>query len=269
MTKPDFDCRNRTVVVSGAGRGLGAAFCEVFAALGANLGLIDLDEESLETTCARLRASGARCHAVRVSVADSDAVLAAVREIESELGPVHTLVNNAGITHIQNFHAEQVARARTVVDVNLMGAINLTGACFDSIRSQAGAIVAISSVAGYAPLVGRTAYAASKHGLHGFFETLRLELRNEPVKVLLACPSFIATDIRRDQQTEESNEDGRSRTVGKDMSPYYVASAIVRALQAGKTEIQVGRIAVLSRLVRRLAPRLYERLMLRRIKDEP
>ena len=130
----------------------------------------------------------------------------------------------------------------------------------------------LSSVAGFAPLFGRCAYSASKHALHGFFETLRCEVRDRGVNVLMVCPSFI--DSQRDQSGSESPYAGAARpgsaraTVGDVMSPEEAAREILGAIVKRREQLFVGRVAKQSYWLRRLSPGLFDSIMTRRARDE-
>ncbi len=259
--------QDKAVLITGAGGGLGAALCERFAKAGAKVAGIDLDPKGLAATEQRIEAGGSGTFAwAECDVTDDAAVRVAIAGLEEQTGPIAVLVNNAGITHLGNFGAESAAAVSKVMDVNLGGAVSCTAAALDSILAERGQIVAISSVAGFAPLVGRTAYCASKHAMNGFFNTLRTELYGTGADVLLVCPSFIATNIRKDFLEGEAAT--RKRTVGPDATPEAVAEEIFQAAAAGKREITTGTVGMASKLLWRFVPKLYERLMLRNISPE-
>ncbi len=253
----------RGVVVTGAAGGLGTAFAERYAAAGARLALIDLDGALVEALAARLRAQGATATAFGCDIADEAACTAAIASAQSALGGIDVLVNNAGISARVLLRDAAPQVARRVMAVNYFGALHATQAALPSLVERRGQIVVVSSVAGFAPLVGRTAYAASKHALHGFFDSLRAELRGAGVTVTIACPSFIATGI-------ESAAPGAARraTGGDEAAPDAIAAQIVAAAQQGARLCLPGRTARLAWWVSRLAPATYERLMLGRIGGE-
>ncbi len=251
---------DRHILITGGAAGLGAALGQVLGAQGARIGILDLQQAKIDEHVGALQHLGVQAAGEVADVRDAAAVQAAVARLEQALGPVHILINNAGITLIERFHSQQAAAATKLVDVNLNGAINCTAACLDSIVAHRGAIVALSSVLGFAPLLGRTAYCASKHGLHGFFDTLRLELRDTGVQVMLVCPSFIRTGIRQ----AYSAGDSQAAPIGEQASPESVATQIATGLRGGKRQLHIGRVSVLARWIMRLSPRLYEALMLRR-----
>ena len=118
-----------------------------------------------------------------------------------------------------------------------------------------------SSVAGFAPLVGRTGYAASKHALHGFFDTLRAELVGSGVTVTLACPAFTATAIRRNALDASGGRTGRGAPGSPQLTPETVATHVVDAVRRRRRQVVIGPIARASWWVSRFAPTLYERLM--------
>lgn len=261
------DFSGKTVVVTGAGGGLGRALCRRFGRAGARIGALDLVADTLDATAGELRRAGVEVATAVCDLTREDAVFAAFAELESRLGPTDVLVNNAGITHLKSFGRGETAAVRRVLEVNFLGAVHATAAAFDALVERRGLVIVITSVAGYAPLVGRTAYCASKHALHGFFDTLRSELRGSGAGVLLVCPSFIATPLR-DGYRDEAAIDGRRQTVGADASPDAVAERIFAAAERGRRQISTGLVGRAAYWLHRLSPRLYEWVMLRKIRPE-
>jgi short-subunit dehydrogenase len=155
------------------------------------------------------------------------------------------------------------------MDVNFFGAANLTRAALAPIVARQGFIVAISSVAGFAPLVGRTGYAASKHALHGFFDSLRSEVEGAGVGVTLVCPSFIRTGIGS-AATDGSGAPVSSPriTTGGESSPGEIAEEIFEAVAAGRTLLLPDATARKAWWLSRLLPQVYARMMKRRMGGE-
>ena len=130
-------------------------------------------------------------------------------------------------------------------------------------------IIVIESLAGVAPLLGRTGYCASKHALHGLFTTLRSEISAAGVHIMLVCPGFVETNL----QTRALGGDGQVTThpqsvVGKPMSAARVAADIYAGALARKPMLVLTPIGKLSYWINKLAPRLYERLMARQVREE-
>ena len=184
---------DRVVVITGGAGGIGAALGHAFSRGGARVALLDRDRAGLDRVVAELPMG--RAMGVPLDVCDEAACAAAMDEVCLAWGGIDVLVNNAGISHRSLFSDTDTSVLRRVMDVNFFGAVHCTAAALASIRARRGLIVAMSSVAGFAPLVGRTGYCASKHALHGFFDSLRTELRGDGVAVMMVCPSFIATQI--------------------------------------------------------------------------
>ncbi|HXW10199.1 MAG TPA: SDR family NAD(P)-dependent oxidoreductase, partial [Steroidobacteraceae bacterium] len=179
------------------------------------------------------------------------------------------VVNNAGITHRSAFEATQTTVLRRVMDVNLFGAIHLTRAALPHLKRTRGLVIALSSVAGYTPLIARTGYAASKHAMHGFFESLRAELTPSGVGVMLVCPSFIATGIDRNALGPTGGPATHPQVVvGGRLQPDDVADRIVRGAERNRRRLLIGRTAHAAWWVSRVAPGLYARIMARKLREE-
>lgn len=253
------------MVVTGAGSGIGAATARAFAAEGTSVALLDRDARSARSIAAELEAGGAAALALACDVtrpADCEAAVAAVLDA---WGGIDVLVNNAGVTQLGRVIDSELDVMRRVVEVNFFGAVHCTLAALPSLLARRGRIVVLSSVAGFAPLATRAAYSASKHALHGFFESLRAEHRGD-LGVTLVCPSFVRTQIGA-HALGSRGETAVSRTgVRGEIEPERVARAIVRAVRRRRDRVLVPAQARLAWWVSRAAPGLYERLMLRRLR---
>ncbi len=250
----------KVVVVTGAASGIGAALARQLAELGARVALLDRDLEGAETL-ARSCPPG-RALAVACDVCDAAACTAAIDRVVDQWGGIDVLINNAGISHHSPFERTEVSVIRRVMDVNFYGAVHCTDAALPSILSRRGMIVCVSSVAGFAPLVGRTGYAASKHALHGFFDSLRAELAGRGVGVLIVCPSFTRTSIDASAISGTGARLGTGRqAVGRLADPDTVAAAILRATARRKKRLVLSPVAIASLWLSRLTPDLYARVM--------
>lgn len=260
------DFGGRTVVVTGAAGGLGRALCLRFAAAGARIVALDRDAAALEAL--DLPASVA---ALRLScdVSREDDCQQAMTEARRAFGGIDLLINNAGITHRSAFAHTETAVLRRVMEVNYFGALYCTHAALDDLVTRRGMLIAISSVAGFAPLIARCGYAASKHALHGFFESLRSEIEPRGVKVLLVCPSFIETGIEKNALAGDGLPARHAQhIVGARSAPAAIAAKIFRAASRERRLLLPDRVSRLAWVVSRLAPRLYARSMARRLRGE-
>jgi len=259
----------RTVLVTGAGGGLGRALALEFAAQGARVVALDRDVAGFGALRAAIEARGGACLALPCDVTDADACARAVAAAVEHFGSLDVLVNNAGRSHRSAFASTSLEVIRGIMEVNFFGAVNCTKAALPQLLASRGQLIAISSVAGYTPLVARTGYAASKHAVHGFFDSLRSELAPQGVEVMIVCPSFIATHIDVNALGGDGGPVRHAQvTVGRPLAPGEVAAAIVAGAARGRRLLLVGRTARQAWWLDRLAPRLYERIMYRRLRRE-
>ena len=263
------DYRGRTVLVTGAAGGLGSALARAFGAAGARVVALDLDGARAAGLAGSLQAQGIEALGLACDVSDAAACRAAVAQAIDRFGGIDVLVNNAGISARCLLRDAAPGIVERVMAVNFFGAVHGTQAALASLCARHGQIITISSIAGFSPLVGRTAYAASKHALHGFFDSLRSELHAEGVDVMLVCPAFIATGIDR----AALGGDGRQaaaprRTTGAEATPDEVATGILAAARRCRRLCLPATTSRLAWWLSRIAPTLYERLMLRRVGAE-
>ncbi|MCC6522202.1 MAG: SDR family oxidoreductase [Polyangiaceae bacterium] len=267
MTARSF--QGLTVVVTGGAGGIGRALGARFLRAGARVALLDLDGAAVAGVAAELSRAGAEIIGVACDVtvpADCTRALDAVR---ARLGPVDVLVANAGIAHRSAFCDTELAVFRRVMEVNFFGALHATQAALADLRARRGLCIVISSIAGVAPLYGRSGYAASTHALHGLFDTARTELAADGVGVLIVCPSFTRSGFEASALGARGERTGRPRSsVGAVASPESVADAVVAAAARGRRLLVLSPVGKTSYLLSRLAPRLYERLMLRSLRSE-
>jgi len=256
------DLSGKTILVTGAASGIGRALVLLCARRGARVAALDVDRVGLQALPGDLAGTSGEILPVHCNVVDAGECMAALREVTAKWGDVDVLVNCAGITHRSLFAETSVDVIRRVVEVNFFGSVNCTSAALESVMRRRGVIVAISSVAGFAPLIGRTGYAASKHALHGFFDTLRAELEPSGVRVLLVCPTYTDTPLDgRALAGDGTVLDRKKPIVGKLLTADEVAGAIVRAIGSRRRLLLLSSTAKAAYWVSRLFPRLFARLM--------
>lgn len=261
--------RDKMVVITGAAGGLGRAFSRRFGRAGARLGLLDLESDSIASAVRELKADGIDCHGLTCDVTQESDCKEAIATLIERFGGVDVLINNAGITQRSAFAKTSTEVFRRVMNINLFGALHCTQAVLPSLVNRHGLVIVISSIAGFAPLYGRTGYAASKHALHGLFDSLRTELRNEGVGVMIVCPGFVDTNFAFTALDGDGQLTNHPRsTLGRLSSPESVAEAVFRAAEREKRLLVLSGFGRLTRLVTRMSPALYEWIMVRSLRSE-
>ena len=253
----------KTAVITGGAGGLGRALGAALQARGWHVAALDLPGPALDA----LPAEGGNVSTHACDLTDADAIREAAAAIRAARPSIDLVVYNAGVTLIAPFADTAMAAHRRLFEINYFAATAVAAEFLQDVRAARGTHLAISSVAGFAPLHHRTAYAASKHALEGFFNSLRSEEAPYGVAVQIAAPSFIATNLGDPGTDKEGISRPGAAADGVDyMTPADAAAVIMRGLDKGKPMIPVGRVARLAWLIQRLSPRLMAALMSRQMR---
>jgi short-subunit dehydrogenase len=265
------ELRQNVVILTGASSGIGRALARQLAERGAWLALAARSADELEDAVRECReagrAAGARAIAVPTDVADEARCRALVERTVAEYGRVDTLVNNAGISMWARFDAlRDLDGIERIMRVNYMGAVYCTFHALPHLKRSRGRLVAVSSLAGKAGVPTRTGYAASKHAMAGFFDSLRIELADEGVSVTMLYPGFVATGVRRHAVGPDGRPLGES-PVQEDavMTADACAARIVRATERREREVVMTARGRVGQWVRLVAPGLTDRIAARAI----
>ncbi len=252
----------RTVWITGASSGIGEALALAFAAEGARLVLSSRRREELE----RVRAACARPDehlVVPLDVTRIDAFPAVVADVLARSGAIDVLVNNAG-TSQRGLALETSAEVeRALMEVNYFAPVALAKAVLPSMRARrSGTVVVVSRVMGYLGTPGRSTYAAAKHALHGYFDSLRAELWRDGVRILLACPGYVRTAVAQNALGPRGEKNARADSASRrGIAPERCAAAILDGVAAGREEIHVGGREVYGIYLKRLLPGLLSRIV--------
>jgi 3-oxoacyl-[acyl-carrier protein] reductase len=185
-------------LVTGATAGIGRATAFALGRAGYRVGVCARTAGPVDALVAELRAEGIAAAGRAADVGRAEAVEALVKAVATELGPVDTLINNAGIAIIRPLTELSVEEWDATMATNLRSLFLVTRAVLPGmLERRSGTIVNVASLAGRNPLVGGTAYAASKHAVLGFSKSLMLEVRKDGVRVLAICPGSVNTALIR------------------------------------------------------------------------
>jgi NAD(P)-dependent dehydrogenase (short-subunit alcohol dehydrogenase family) len=223
----------QVAVVTGAGRGIGAAIARKVAALGATVVLCGRTLKTLETTASSIAATGGHSRAVECDVTDLDSVQALATTVERDFRTIDILVNNAGIGSFSAPLHEMTPQAwEKVLNTNLRGVFYLVRSFAPMmIRAGTGHIVNISSLAGKNALPNGAAYAASKWGLNGLSYSIAEELRGHGIRVSVICPGSVDTEL-----SPHTGKDPNTMLKPDDVA-HVVAMLVTQAPQSFASEI--------------------------------
>ncbi|TKB45738.1 SDR family NAD(P)-dependent oxidoreductase [Thalassotalea mangrovi] len=255
--------QNKVVVVTGGSGGIGQELCKQLLAQEALVACLDLNTDSAVQHDNALN--------LALDITDYEQLVDAVAQIKSRFGRIDVLINNAGITHMSRFTDSGKDLADRILAVNYTAAVDITRLCLDEIIRNQGHIIAMSSVAGFAPLYGRSIYAGSKHAMQGFFYSLASELKEQGVGVSVICPSFVRS---RPELTAQVNAGVSSpgalkkNTNGEQISPQLAAKRILAAGIKGQRTVYLGKVANIARWLFALLPSVYLNVMSKGAKQE-
>lgn len=188
--------KNKTALVTGAGKGIGRAVALALAAEGVNVGLIARTEKDLQAVAEEIKAIGVNVAYATADISNRAQVEAAVAAVTTALGNIEILVNNAGTGTFGKFLELEPDAWEQQIKVNLFGTYYTIRAVLPQmLEKQAGDIINISSTAGKNGAAGTSAYSASKFGVFGLGESLMQEVRKHNIRVTTLAPSTIVTDL--------------------------------------------------------------------------
>ncbi len=261
--------RDKVILITGGGGGIGSAVARRFGRAGAKIALVDLHDDAVQARLAELEGDGIEAMGLACDITDPEACARAASDVVARFGGIDVLVNCAGLTQVGPFADNDLSVYRRVMDVNFFGSVYCTKAALPALRERKGIVITLSSIAGFAPLLGRTGYCASKHAVHGFFNTLRCELSDDGVGVMIVCPSFVQTAFADSGLGSDGKPLSFNRsTTGKMMTPDDVADRIYEGACRRTPLLVLSSTGKLAYWVSRLFPNYYERNMTRRFKIE-
>lgn len=238
----------RTVVVTGAARGIGFATTKALLARGARVVIGDRDRAALDAAVAELSGAGAVSgHPLDVSDRASFAAFLAAARADGA-GRIDVLINNAGVMPVGSFTEQSEQTIRSSIEVNLFGVLNGCQLVLpEMVARRSGHIINIASMAGVMALPGQVVYSAAKYGVVGLTVALADEFASRGVEVTVVMPPFTDTDLIAGT---------KSSGVSKPVQPEVVAAAIVGALDKPRTHVAVPQpTRFVGPLVSMLGPR--------------
>ena len=255
---------NQVIWITGASSGIGEATAYAFARAGARLVLSSRREAELE----RVRLGCARPEEHRIvplDLARSDTFPDIVEQVLGSCGKIDVLINNGGISQRALGLRASESVERTLMEIDYFGPVALSKAVLPSMCARrSGHVVVVSSVMGYVGTPGRSTYAAAKHALHGYFDSLRAELWREGIHVTLVCPGYVQTAVSDNALGPDGTKHGQTdRSTSRGLPASRCANAIVCAVERRREEVYVGGAEVAGIYLKRFAPWLFSRIVRR------
>ncbi len=255
---------NKTIVITGASSGIGEALCLELAKQNNTLILCARNMDKLQSVASQCTAFGSKAICITLDLNDDNAIFVAANEILKLELSIDILINNGGISQRSLASETPLQLDKQIMQTNYFGTIYFTKLLLPQIIKQKGGIVVISSIAGKFGFYLRSAYAASKFALHGFFESLRLELLKQQVQVTIVCPGKIKTAISYNAITKDGVAHNKLDPSHENaMDANVCAIKIIKAVQSNKHEVLIGGKELWSVRVHKWLPRLFFHLIKR------
>ena len=258
---------NKTIWITGASSGIGEAIAMELSKVNCKLILSSRNKETLESIKGKCH-STASVEIVVLDLEQTESIKQIVENTINQFGPIDYLFNNGGVSQRSYANETDIEVDRRIMEINFFGNIALTKAVLPGmIQQKSGHIIITSSVAGKYGYFQRTAYAASKHALHGFYESLRLEQKENNIKFTIVCPGPVNTSMAKNALTQDGTPTGKSdRLLNAGWSAAKAARKILSVTEKEKEEVYFGGKEIIPIYIKRFFPSLFTSIM---YKDKP
>lgn len=258
---------SKVVWITGASSGIGEAIAYALNKKGARLILSARREEELERVKANCSGNPDDIVVLPLDLTKKSMLAGKAKTAESFFGSVDILFNNGGISQRALAMDAEIDSVRNLMEINFFGTIALTKEIVPGMIERGhGHVVVTSSVMGKIGTKYRSAYAASKHALHGWFDCLRQEVLEHGVSITLVCPGFVKTDVTKNALRADGTKYNEMGDAHKNaMDPNVFAEKLLPKVSAGKEEIYIGGKEIWAVYLKRFFPALLNKI-LRRIK---
>ena len=253
---------NQVIWITGASSGIGEALALEFAKEKAKIVLSARRAEVLEKVAQKCKNLGGECLVLPMDVTDFDSLDKNVKVVLQEFGKIDVVINNAGISQRGLTVETSMEVDRRIMEINFFGNIALTKAVLPIMLEQGnGQIVPISSLVGLFGFPQRSSYSASKHALHGFYETMQVEHYNDNLKINIICPGRIKTDISVNSLTKDGTKHGKMDPgQEKGITAEKCAQIIIRAMKRNKRITIIGGEGKMMVFLKKFIPPLFYKI---------
>jgi short-subunit dehydrogenase len=258
--------KDKVVWITGASSGIGEGLAYAFSKLGAKLILSARRENELERVKQNCQ-NPAEVYILPLDLNDVASLKSKAEMAINKWGRLDVLVNNGGISQRGIAGDTKIEVVKKMMEINFFSYIELATCVLPQMKKQkSGHIVNISSILGKVGLPLRSAYAASKHALHGYFDSLREEVLKDNIHVMLVCPGYVKTNVTLNAITETGEPLGKMlEGQANGIEPDVCARKIIKGIKNRRAELVIGGYETLTIYFKRYWPGLYRQIM-RRIK---
>ena len=259
----------KVVWITGASSGIGEALAKAFAKEKAKLVLSARRADELERVKKECGLNDADCLVLPLDLSDTREIDKKTQAVIAKFSRIDVLVNNGGISQRSLARETPLEIDRKIMEVNFFGQVALTKSVLPfMLKQKQGQIVVISSIAGKFGFWFRTAYSASKHALHGFFEAFRLENEEAGIKVLLAVPGKIQSAISLHALKEDGSKNNvMEKSQAEGMPAAECAAIILDAIRKGKEEVLIGGREIKAVWLKRHFPKWFGRVIRKQTRE--
>ena len=260
----------KVAIITGASSGIGEALAWQLARMNYDVVLAARSEDKISRIAKEILTYGVRTLAIRTDVSKEEDCAQLIDQVITYFGRIDLLINNAGISMRSIFEEVDIPVMKKLMEVNFWGTVYCTKYALPYIIKHKGSIVGVSSIAGKKGLPGRAGYSASKFAMEGFLETIRIENRRKGLHVLVACPGFTASNIRRAALTSHGSAQGDSpRDENKMMTAEEVAKEITKAIERKKRDLVLTTVGKLTVLFNKFFPGWLDKKVYQEMAKEP
>lgn len=261
--------KDKIVWITGASSGIGEALAKVFAMQGAKLVLSARRMEELERVMKECNLSNENCLILPLDLQNLENLETLTKTVIAKFSRIDILINNGGISQRSLATETAIEIDRKIMEINFFGQVALTKSVLPILLNQkAGHIVVVSSISGKFGFWLRSTYSASKHALHGFFDSLRLETEANGIKILIAVPGKIQSNISvHALKSDGSKHNKMDRSHKQGMSAEQCATIILNAIKNNKEEILIGGGETKAVWLKRYFPKWFGMLIRKQAKE--
>lgn len=262
--------KNKVVVITGASGGIGESLAQVYAQHKYNVVIAARDKAKLTEVALKLKDSHGEILDVVCDVSSEEDCKKLIDVTINRFQRIDVLINNAGISMRALFADLDLSVIRKVMDVNFWGTVYCTKFALPYLLESKGSVVGISSIAGKKGLPGRTGYSASKFAMEGLLETVRTENLKKGLHVLIACPGFTSSNIRKNALANDGSIQGESpRDEARMMSSLNVAELIYIAVRNRKRDLVLTTDGKMTVFLNKFFPSMMDRMVFKHMSKEP